>query len=53
MKLEHTAKEIAKKLGQCPLAAKVLGSRLSRKKDITEWKAVQNFRDLSEPFTVL
>ncbi|CAD6268644.1 unnamed protein product [Miscanthus lutarioriparius] len=53
MKLEHTAKEIAKKLGQCPLAAKVLGSRLSRKKDITEWKAAQNFRDLSEPFTVL
>ncbi|CAD6268636.1 unnamed protein product [Miscanthus lutarioriparius] len=52
-KLEHIAEEIAKRLGKCPLAAKVLGSRLSRKKDITEWKAALKLNDLSEPFTSL
>jgi hypothetical protein len=31
-KLEHTAEEIAKRLGQCPLAAKVLGSIEQKKK---------------------
>ncbi|EES15626.2 hypothetical protein SORBI_3008G027000 [Sorghum bicolor] len=51
--LEHTAVEIAKRLGQCPLAAKVLGSRLSTKKDTAEWKGALKLRDLSEPFTVL
>jgi len=53
MKLEHIAEETAKRLGQCPLAAKVLGSRLSRKKDITEWKAALKLNDLTEPFTAL
>ncbi|XP_066355137.1 putative disease resistance RPP13-like protein 1 isoform X2 [Miscanthus floridulus] len=52
-KLEHTAKEIAKKLRQCPLAAKVLGSRLSRKKDIAEWKAALKLNELSVPLTSL
>ncbi|CAD6268565.1 unnamed protein product [Miscanthus lutarioriparius] len=53
IKLEHIAEETAKRLGQCPLAAKVLGSRLSRKKDITEWKAALKLNDLTEPFTAL
>ncbi|KAL5648325.1 hypothetical protein ACJX0J_039134, partial [Zea mays] len=44
---------IAKRLGQCPLAAKVLGSRLCRKKDIAEWKAALKIGDLSDPFTSL
>ncbi|CAD6268566.1 unnamed protein product [Miscanthus lutarioriparius] len=52
-RLKHTAEEIAKRLGMCPLAAKVLGSRLSLKKDIVEWNAALKLRDLSEPFTVL
>ncbi|AQK39119.1 putative disease resistance protein RGA4 [Zea mays] len=52
-KLEHTTEEIAKRLGQCPLAAKVLGSRLCRKKDIAEWKAALKLGDLSDPFTSL
>ncbi|AQK39120.1 putative disease resistance protein RGA1 isoform X1 [Zea mays] len=52
-KLEHTAEEIAKRLGQCPLAAKVMGSRLCRKKDIAEWKAALKLGDLSHPFTSL
>jgi hypothetical protein len=52
-KLEHIAKEIAKRLEHCPFAAKVLGSRLSRKKDIAEWKAALKLKDLSEPFTAL
>ncbi|XP_035819200.1 putative disease resistance RPP13-like protein 1 isoform X3 [Zea mays] len=52
-KLEDTAEEIAKRLGQCPLAAKVLGSRLCRKKDIAEWKAALKIGDLSDPFTSL
>nr|AIW65618.1 Rp1-dp2 [Zea mays] len=52
-KLEDTAEEIAKRLGQCPLAAKVLGSRLCRKKDIAEWKAALKLGDLSDPFTSL
>ncbi|XP_035819191.1 putative disease resistance protein RGA3 [Zea mays] len=52
-KLEDTAVEIAKRLGQCPLAAKVLGSRLCRKKDIAEWKAALKIGDLSDPFTSL
>lgn len=37
-KLEEIAGMIAKKIGQSPLAAKVLGSQLSRKKDVTTWK---------------
>nr|AAK06860.1 rust resistance protein Rp1-dp7 [Zea mays] len=52
-KLEDTAEEIAKRLGQCPLAAKVLGSRLCRKKDIAEWKTALKIGDLSDPFTSL
>nr|ADI46401.1 rust resistance protein [Zea mays] len=52
-KFEHTTEEIAKRLGQCPLAAKVLGSRLCRKKDIAEWKAALKLGDLSDPFTSL
>ncbi|KAG2558749.1 hypothetical protein PVAP13_8NG343600 [Panicum virgatum] len=50
MKLEQIAEDIAKRLGQSPLVAKVMGSRLSRKKDVTEWKAVLKIgEDLSEP----
>ncbi|OQU78670.1 hypothetical protein SORBI_3008G027400 [Sorghum bicolor] len=52
-KLEHTAEVISKRLGRCPLVAKVLGSRLSKKKDITEWKAALKLSDLSEPFMAL
>ncbi|KAL5648321.1 hypothetical protein ACJX0J_039130, partial [Zea mays] len=44
---------IAKRLGQCPLATKVMGSRLCRKKDIAEWKAALKLGDLSDPFTSL
>ncbi|AQK39051.1 Rust resistance-like protein RP1-4 [Zea mays] len=53
MKLQDTAEEIAKRLGQCPLAAKVLGSRMCRRKDIAEWKAALKLGDLSDPFTSL
>ena len=49
LKLEQTAEKIAKRLGQSPLAAKVLGSRLSRKKDVSEWNATLKIDNLSEP----
>ncbi|XP_008662414.1 putative disease resistance RPP13-like protein 1 isoform X1 [Zea mays] len=51
--LENTAAELAKRLGQCPLAAKVLGSQLCRKKDIDEWEAALELGDLSDPLTSL
>ncbi|PWZ46372.1 putative disease resistance RPP13-like protein 1 [Zea mays] len=51
--LQNMDEEIAKRLGQCPLAAKVLGSRLCRKKDIAEWKAALKIGDLSDPFISL
>lgn len=49
VKLEDTAEKIAKKLGQSPLAAKVLGSQLSRKKDIAAWKDALKINNLTEP----
>ncbi|CAD6267720.1 unnamed protein product [Miscanthus lutarioriparius] len=36
--LDGIAVKIAKQLGQSPLAAQVLGSQLSRNKDLTTWK---------------
>ena len=36
--LDGIAEKIAKQLGQSPLAAQVLGSQLSRNKDLTTWK---------------
>ncbi|KAL5648327.1 hypothetical protein ACJX0J_039136, partial [Zea mays] len=51
--MDDTEFLIAKRLGQCPLAAKVMGSRLCRKKDIAEWKAALKLGDLSDPFTSL
>ncbi|GJM92934.1 hypothetical protein PR202_ga09443 [Eleusine coracana subsp. coracana] len=49
VKLEETADKISKKLGRSPLAAKVLGTRLSKKKDIAAWKDALNIDNLSEP----
>lgn len=48
-KLEETGEKIAKKLGHSPLAAKVLGSQLSMKKDISTWRAALTVDNLSEP----
>ncbi|KAL6616176.1 hypothetical protein ACP70R_038446 [Stipagrostis hirtigluma subsp. patula] len=48
-KLEETAEKIAKKLGKSPLAAKVVGSQLSKKKDIGAWRAALAVNNLSEP----
>jgi hypothetical protein len=53
VKLEEIAGKIAKKIGQSPLAAKVLGSQLSRKKDITTWKDAMRVNTLNEPMKAL
>ncbi|WVZ68593.1 hypothetical protein U9M48_017517 [Paspalum notatum var. saurae] len=53
MKLDQIAEKIAKRLGQSPLAAKVLGSQLSRKKDVARWKDALNIENLSEPMSSL
>uniref|UniRef100_A0A0E0N3B6 Rp1-like protein n=1 Tax=Oryza rufipogon TaxID=4529 RepID=A0A0E0N3B6_ORYRU len=47
-KLEEIAEKISKRLGQSPLAAKAVGSQLSRKKDITTWRAALKSDSLSE-----
>ncbi|CAL4943093.1 unnamed protein product [Urochloa decumbens] len=54
-KLEEIAGMIAKKIRQSPLAAKVLGSQLSRKKDVATWKDAMTMRvsNLSEPMNAL
>ncbi|KAL6602695.1 hypothetical protein ACP70R_043056 [Stipagrostis hirtigluma subsp. patula] len=48
-KLEETAEKIARKLGQSPLAAKVVGSQLSKKKHINSWRDALRINNLSEP----
>ncbi|BAB92528.1 putative rust resistance protein [Oryza sativa Japonica Group] len=42
------AKKISRRLGQSPLAAKAVGSQLSRKKDIATWRAALKNGNLSE-----
>ncbi|XP_039808001.1 putative disease resistance protein RGA4 isoform X2 [Panicum virgatum] len=53
MQLEEIGKEIVKRLGHSPLAAKVIGSRLSRKKDVTSWRDVLGVKNLGEPMRAL
>nr|XP_034586819.1 putative disease resistance protein At3g14460 [Setaria viridis] len=53
MNLEEIAKKRARRLGQSPLAAKTVGSQLSRKKDVTTWTAALRSDNLSEPMRVL
>ncbi|CAL4991876.1 unnamed protein product [Urochloa decumbens] len=53
LQLEEIAEKIAKRLGHSPLAAKVLGSQLSRKKDINAWKDALKINNLSEPVRAL
>ncbi|VAI68510.1 hypothetical protein VPH35_119900 [Triticum aestivum] len=54
-RLEDFAEKIAKRLGQSPLAAKVVGSQLKGKTDITVWKHALtiNIEKLSEPMRAL
>nr|UBY07506.1 NBS-LRR disease resistance protein [Dasypyrum villosum] len=54
-RLEHFAEKIAKRLGQSPLAAKVVGSQLKGKTDITVWKHALtiNIDNLSQPMRAL
>uniref|UniRef100_A0A8R7TXY8 Rp1-like protein n=2 Tax=Triticum urartu TaxID=4572 RepID=A0A8R7TXY8_TRIUA len=50
-RLEAIAEEIAKRLGQSPLAAKVVGSQLKGKMNISAWKDALTLKidNLSEP----
>uniref|UniRef100_A0ACD5VWK1 Uncharacterized protein n=1 Tax=Avena sativa TaxID=4498 RepID=A0ACD5VWK1_AVESA len=54
-RLEAIAEKIAKRLGQSPLAAKVVGSQLKGKMNISAWKDALTLRivNLSEPRTAL
>ncbi|CAL4954207.1 unnamed protein product [Urochloa decumbens] len=52
-KLGEIAEKIAERLGQSPLAAKAVGSQLSRRKDIVAWTAALNEKLLSEPTRAL
>ncbi|VAH99748.1 unnamed protein product [Triticum turgidum subsp. durum] len=54
-RLEGFAEKIAKRLGQSPLAAKVVGSQLKGKTDISSWKDALTLMidKLSEPMTAL
>nr|ADM24980.1 Rp1-like protein [Oryza sativa Japonica Group] len=52
-RLEEVAEKIAKRLGQSPLAARTVGSQLSRNKDIAIWKSALNIENLSEPMKAL
>ncbi|VAH99775.1 unnamed protein product [Triticum turgidum subsp. durum] len=54
-KLEDFAEKIAKRLGQSPLAAKVVGSQLKGKTDVTAWKDALTIKidKLSEPMSAL
>ncbi|RCV19534.1 hypothetical protein SETIT_3G393500v2 [Setaria italica] len=45
--------QLPRRLGQSPLAAKTVGSQLSRKKDVTTWTAALRSDNLSEPMTAL
>ncbi|KAG2653760.1 hypothetical protein PVAP13_1NG406000 [Panicum virgatum] len=53
VQLEEIGEKIAKRLGQSPLAAKVVGSNLSRKKDISSWRDALGIENLSEPMRAL
>ncbi|KAM3412492.1 hypothetical protein ACQJBY_003917 [Aegilops geniculata] len=48
-KLEEIADKLARRLGRSPLAAKTVGSQLSRKKAITPWKDALEMDNLSDP----
>uniref|UniRef100_A0A8R7QXG5 NB-ARC domain-containing protein n=1 Tax=Triticum urartu TaxID=4572 RepID=A0A8R7QXG5_TRIUA len=54
-KLEDFSKKIATRLGQSPLAAKVVGSQLKGKTDITAWKDALTIKidKLSDPLRAL
>ncbi|KAF7092319.1 hypothetical protein CFC21_094816 [Triticum aestivum] len=54
-RLEEIAEKIAKRLGRSPLAAKVVGSQLKGKMDISAWKNALTLKieNLSEPRTAL
>nr|ADM24959.1 Rp1-like protein [Oryza sativa Indica Group] len=52
-RLEKIAEKIVKRLGHSPLAARTVGSQLSRKKDINVWKSALNIETLSEPVKAL
>uniref|UniRef100_A0A453QBK5 Uncharacterized protein n=3 Tax=Aegilops tauschii subsp. strangulata TaxID=200361 RepID=A0A453QBK5_AEGTS len=54
-RLEGFAEKIAKRLGQSPLAAKVVGSQLKGKTDISSWKDALTLMidKLSEPMAAL
>nr|UBY07585.1 NBS-LRR disease resistance protein [Dasypyrum villosum] len=54
-RLEDFAKKITKRLGQSPLAAKVVGSQLKGKTDISAWKDALTMKvdKLSEPMRAL
>ncbi|VAH80297.1 unnamed protein product [Triticum turgidum subsp. durum] len=54
-RLEEIAEEIVKRLGQSPLAAKVVGSQLKGKMNISAWKEALTLKidNLSEPRTAL
>nr|UBY07319.1 NBS-LRR disease resistance protein [Dasypyrum villosum] len=54
-RLEEIAEEIVKRLGQSPLAAKVVGSQLKRKMNVPAWKDALTLKIdyLSEPRTAL
>ncbi|KAF7046618.1 hypothetical protein CFC21_055637 [Triticum aestivum] len=54
-RLEDFAKKIVKRLGQSPLAAKVVGSRLKGKADITTWKDALSIKidKLNDPMRAL
>ncbi|GJN09542.1 hypothetical protein PR202_ga27557 [Eleusine coracana subsp. coracana] len=53
LQLEEIAEKIAKRLGRSPLAAKVIGSQLSRRKVINAWKDALMINNLSEPMRAL
>ncbi|KAG2601197.1 hypothetical protein PVAP13_5KG572900 [Panicum virgatum] len=53
VQLEEIGEKIAKRLGQSPLAAKVVGSNLSRKKNISSWRDALGIKNLSEPMAAL
>lgn len=52
-KLETIAEKIAKRLGRSPLAAKTVGSQLSRKKDKAAWEDALRTDSLSDPSRAL
>ncbi|KAF8670024.1 hypothetical protein HU200_051212 [Digitaria exilis] len=53
VQLEEIGEKIAKLLGKSPLAAKVVGSQLSRKKDITSWRGALGIKISREPMKAL